>query len=68
MAIGFWPHFQRKLWIYKHFSQVDHQVVKAMLEHTNENSMIKLWHQLVTNSMLIVCLFELMRLVNLAIV
>jgi hypothetical protein len=43
------------------------QVVKAMVEHTNENSMIKLWHQLGTNSMLIVCLFELMRLVNLAI-
>ncbi len=44
------------------------QVVKAMVEHTNENSMIKLWHQLATNNMLIVCLFELMRLVNLAIV
>ncbi len=44
------------------------QVVKAMVEHTNENSMIKLWHQLATNSMLIVCIFELMRLVNLAIV
>jgi hypothetical protein len=44
------------------------QASKAMEKSRDENPLTKLWHQLATNSLLAVCLFEFMRLVKLAIV
>jgi hypothetical protein len=44
------------------------QTFRAMKKHKDENQVIKLWHQLVTNNFLVVHLFEFMKLIELAIV
>jgi hypothetical protein len=44
------------------------QAFKVMVKPTNENQVTKLQCQLAINNLLVVCLFEFMKLVELAIV
>jgi hypothetical protein len=44
------------------------QAFKAMEEPKDENVVTKLWRQLATNSLLVVCLYEFMKLAELAII
>jgi hypothetical protein len=44
------------------------QTLKVMEEHRDENHVTKSWHQHAINNVLDVCLFEFMKLIQMAIV